>query len=191
MNTFYKRSAMVAVATATTVALGASSALAADDTNLTVTGGSLSITNPAVGDFTGVSVTGLAQSSTGSVDAFTVADNRGTGSGWNVTVQATQMREYDSVADAYVTAGRSLAASSLKLSQSSVSSPDTTSADPTIVTGPYTIDSGTAVKVASAAANTGMGAYTFSAPTLTVSLPADVYAGAYRGTVTVSVVSGP
>lgn len=196
MKNFRTRSAMIAVVAAAAVGVSASPALAAtDDTNVTVTGGVLSITNPVVANFTGVTLNGAAQTTTAAVGAFSVNDATGTGSGWNVTVQASQLAQYDSTLNAgaggYVTGGRTLALNSLSLPASTVASPNTTSPDPSITAGPYLIDSASAVKVASAAANEGMGEYDFSAATLTLSLPASVYAANYRSDVTLSVVTGP
>lgn len=196
MKNFRTRSAMIAVVAAAAVGVSASPALAAtDDTNVTVTGGVLSITNPVVANFTGVTLNGAAQTTTAAVGAFSVNDATGTGSGWNVTVQASQLAQYDSTLNAgaggYVTGGRTLALNSLSLPASTVASPNTTSPDPSITAGPYLIDSASAVKVASAAANEGMGKYDFSAATLTLSLPASVYAANYRSDVTLSVVTGP
>lgn len=196
MKNFRTRSAMIAVVAAAAVGVSASPALAATDaTNVTVTGGVLSITNPVVANFTGVTLNGAAQTTTAAVDAFSVNDATGTGGGWNVTVQASQLAQYDSTLNAgaggYVTGGRTLALNSLSLPASTVASPNTTSPDPSITAGPYLIDSASAVKVASAAANEGMGKYDFSAATLTLSLPASVYAANYRSDVTLSVVTGP
>ena len=57
---------------------------------------------------------------------------------------------------------------------------------------------GTAVKVASAAANTGMGTYDFtpgntngSNTALQLTVPSYAYATTYHSTLTVSIVSGP
>jgi hypothetical protein len=155
--------------------------MAADDTSVTVTGGSLSITNPAAGDFAGKNITGVAQTTTANLAAFTVSDLRGSGAGWNVTAQATQ----------FAGATRTLAAGSLSMSAPTVSSPDTESADPGITAGPYVIDNGSAVKIASAVVDTGMGVYDFSATQFTLSLPADVYADTYTSTVTISAQTGP
>lgn len=196
MNGFLKRSAVMAVAATVAVGIGASPASAApDDTNVTVTGGVLSVTDPVVGDFAGVTLTGAAQTTTAAVDGFSVNDATGTGAGWNVTVQATQLAEYDSTLNAgaggYVSGGKTLALNSLSLPASTVDSPNTTSPDPSVTAGPYAIDAASAVKVASAAVDEGMGEYGFSAATLTLSLPASTYAATYRSDVTLSVVTGP
>ncbi|HUR24377.1 MAG TPA: WxL domain-containing protein [Acidimicrobiales bacterium] len=182
MKNFTKRLAIGTVAAGTLLATAfAPGAFASDGTTATVTGGSLSITNPLAADFAGRSITGVAQTTTAALATFSVSDLTGSGAGWNVTAQAST----------FTGVSHNLAASSLSMSQPTVASPDTTSADPTIATGPYTIDSGSAVSVASADLLEGMGKYDFSATTLTLSLPADVFADAYASTVTISVVSAP
>lgn len=182
MNKFTRRLAISTVAAGTLLATAlAPGAFAADDTTATVTGGSLSITNPLAANFESRVVTGVAQTTPAALDAFSVSDLRGSGAGWNVTAQASPFTG--------VTL-KTLAAGSLTMSQPTVASPDTESADPSIVVGPYTID-GAAVKISSAALNAGMGTYNFSTTTMTLALPADVYADVYASTVTISVVSAP
>jgi hypothetical protein len=173
--------AVTTVAAGTMLAGAFAPAFASDGTSATVTGGSLTIDNAVAGDFAARSITGVAQSTTASLGAFSVADLTGTGAGWNVTAQASQFDNGD----------HDLATGSLTMSAPTVASPDTLSADPSITAGPYTIDAGSAVKIASAAVDTGMGEYDFSATTLTLALPADVYAGTYTSTVTISVISAP
>jgi len=164
-------------------AIMAPAALASDGTQAVVTGGSLSITNPLAADFAGRTITGVAQTTTAALDAFSVSDLRGTGAGWHVISQATQFTG---------PVGHPLAVGSLSMTQWTVLSPNTTSPDPTIVAGPYVIDNGP-VQLASAALDTGMGTYDFNGAgsTLTLALPADVYAGTYASTVTISLVTAP
>jgi hypothetical protein len=178
--------------------LGAPAAIAADATGVTVTGGTLSITvDPVVGDFTGVTLDGTAKTTTATFAGFEVNDARGSGAGWNVTVQGTQFAEYDSTLNAgaggLVTGGKTLAPNSLSLAVPTVAPDGTTSTRPAITDGPYTIDAASAVKIASAAADTGMGKYDFTqaATPLTLSIPSTAYAKTYRSTVTVSTVTGP
>ena len=167
-------------------------ALAADDANVTITGGLLSITNPAVGNFAGVTLNGTAQTTTATFGAFSATDARGTGAGWNVTVQATQFAEHNGTI--YVASGETLPTSSLSMPAPTVAKSDgTSSAEPSITAGPYTIDAGSAVKIASAAADgTGMGSYDFTqGGSLSLHIPASAYAKTYRSDVTLSVVTGP
>lgn len=186
-------------ALAATAVLGSSSvAFAADPTDVTVAGGSLGITvDPTVGDFAGVTLDGTAKTTTASFDGFEVNDARGTGAGWNVTVQATQFAEWDSTLNAgaggYVADGKTLAQNSLSLAAPTVAADGTSSATPSITAGPYNIDAASAVKVASAAVDAGMGKYDFTqaATPLTLSIPTSAYAKVYRSTVTVSTVTGP
>ena len=181
MKNFTRRLAISTVAAGTLLATAFTpGAFAADGTTATVTGGSLSITNPGAADFA-ASITGIAQTTTAALDAFSVSDLTGSGAGWNVTAQAST----------FTGVSHNLVAGSLSMSQPTVASPDTTSADPPITAGPYTIDNGAAVSIASAALSSGMGEYDFSATTMTLSLPADVFADAYASTVTVSVITAP
>ena len=181
MKNITRRLAMSTVAAGTLLGTAfAPAAFAADGTTATVTGGALSITNPLVADFAARSITGVAQTTTAALDTFSVTDVRGTGAGWHVLAQASLFTSGTNI----------LAAGSLSTPALTVASPDTTSADPTMAAGPYVLDNGP-LQIASAALLGGMGEYDFSASTLTLALPADVYAGAYASTVTISVVTAP
>ena len=172
------------------LAIVAPAAFAADTTNVTVAGGTLTITNPLAADFPGATLNGAAQTKTASLAAFTVDDARGSGAGWNVTAQATRFGEVDATG-ALVTGGKQLPASSLALSAPTVTANGTTSAAPTVTAGPYTIDGASAVKFASAALDTGMGRYDFGATTLSLTVPANAYAKSYRSDVTITAASAP
>ena len=141
--------------------------------------GALEITDPAAGDFADRQVTGTAQTTTATLDPFSVTDSRGTGDGWHVTAQASRFTG---------------AAHALPLGSLSMSGPQVTtgsaSPPPTTAAGPLVIDDGP-VTIASAAVGDGRGTYDFSATTLTLALPVDVYADAYRSTVTISVLNAP
>ncbi len=63
-----------------------------DTTQVVVTGGSLSVDRPDVGDFTPVTLDGTPQTTTATMEAFGVADATGTGAGWRLTAQATVHR---------------------------------------------------------------------------------------------------
>jgi hypothetical protein len=147
-----------------------------------LTGGTLSISAPVVGNFTTVVLDGTAKTTPATMGAFTVYDARGTGAGWNVTVQASQ----------FTTGTKTLAYGSLSMPNQTVTKIDSTSnTAPTVVAGSYLIDSASALKISSAAVDTGMGSYSYSGGNLTLSIPANAYAGTYTSTVTVSVVTGP
>jgi hypothetical protein len=183
MKNFTKRLAVSTVAAGTLLAGAfAPGAFAADGTTATVTGGSLTITNPLAADFAGRSITGVAQTTTAALATFSVSDLTGTGAGWHVTAQATN---FDGVS-------HNLAASSLSMSQPTATANGTLSVAPSITGAvPYVLDSGSAALVASAALNEGMGTYDFSATTLTLALPAGVFADVYASTVTISAVTAP
>lgn len=187
-----RRSVVIAVGCFLAWGAIAGSAFAADPTNLPIVGGTLSITaDPTAPDFASVTLDGTAKTASVSLSTFEVNDARGTGDGWKVTSQATQFKEWDTTLNIYTVGGKTLATSSLSQAQPTVAQDGTTSASPSITAGPYTIDSGSAVQIASAALNTGMGKYDFSATSLTVSIPASTYARTYRSELTVTVASGP
>ncbi len=174
------------------VALAAPASAAPKPTNAKVNPGPISVSALAVADFPGVTLDGKAKSATATMDDFSVTDSRGNGFGWNVTVQATQFAEWDAASATYVSGGKTLALNSLKLPTPAVAADGTTSPPPSVMTGPHQIDTSGAVKIASAAVDTGMGKYNFSlAQPLELTVPANAYAKTYRSTVTLSVVSGP
>jgi WxL domain surface cell wall-binding len=170
---------LVGVFLAATAILGGT-ALA---TTAVLNGGTIAVTTPSVDDFASVTLNGAAQSTTAGMGTFDVTDARGTGVGWNVTVQADQ---FDS-------GTHTLPMDSISMPAPSVGKIAATSGSvPSIISGPYHIDNASAVKIASAAGDgTGMGSYRFTPDVLTLSVPANAYAGTYTSTVTVSVNSGP
>ena len=181
MKYLTRRLAISAVAAGTLFATAfAPGAFAADGTTATVTGGSLNVTNPLVADFGVSSITGVAQTTTAALDAFSVSDLRGTGAGWHVIAEASP----------FTSGANILVAGSLSTPALTVAANGTTSASPTMTGGPYVLDVAP-LQIASAALQTGLGTYDFSASTLTLALPADVRAGAYASTVTISVVTAP
>lgn len=149
----------------------------------------LSMTLPTVSDFQPIVLTGSPNTTTATMDGFSVSDSRTTADGWSVTVAATQFREWNG--SGYVSGGRALAAGSLSMPAPSVAVVDTQSPPPVITPGPYSID-GSSIKIASAAADTGQGTYAFtqSGP-LTLTIPASAYAVTYRSEITLSLAAGP
>lgn len=156
----------------------------------TCSSGSLTVTNPAAPNFSEVALNGATQSRTATLTGFTVNDTRGTGAGWHVTAQATRFAQVDG-AGAYVAGGKLLPLSSLAMSQPTVTPAGATSPNPAITAGPYSIDGGAVLTIASAGTNAGMGQYDFSATTLTLTVPPSAYSRTYKSDITISVVTGP
>lgn len=187
-----RRIAVTAVA-GTTLLAGAHAPAFANPADVVVTGGSLAITTaPLAGNFVGLTLNGTAQTTTASLDDFEVNDARGSGLGWNVTVQATTMAEHNGTA--YVASGKTLPVGSLSLATATVVADGTTSGAPTMTGGSYSLTT-SAVKIASAAVDAGMGKYDISfAGTnadLTLSVPANAYAKTYRSDLTLTLASTP
>lgn len=191
------RNGALVLMTASLVLATTASIAQADDSNVTVTGDSLTLGSIATSDFGGITLNGAAQSTTATMDAFTVTDARGTGVGWNVTVSASSFKEY---ADgAYVASGKTLGTSRFTMATASAAKVDATSSGlPTMTSGAYTLDADAdsdgvseAVKIASAATDDGMGSYTVTPGQLGLSVPANVYAKTYRSDVTVTLSTGP
>ena len=173
------------------VAAAPAAQAAADPTNVTVTAADLTLGAIAIGDFAGVTLDGTVNSTTATMSAFDVNDSRGTGAGWNVTIGATEFAEWNGTA--YVTGGKTIGASRTSMATATVAKIDSTSSTPpTMTAGAYTLDAGSAVKIASAAADgTGMGSYTITPGGVTLTVDADTYAKNYRSDVTVTLATGP
>lgn len=173
-----------------TVVIGGSAiaALADSSTGATavVSAGNLSEAAPTAVAATPVTLNGSDQTTTYSL-ALTVTDARGSGGGWNLTITTTT----------FTTGTHSLptTASNVSTAPTVVCTSGSTCTNPTNgVTYPLGVPAGatapTPVKLFNAAANTGMGNFTIT-PTVTVSIPANTFAGSYASTVSVAMVSGP
>ncbi len=177
-----------------TLVLSTSASAATDTTSVTLTGGALSFsTNPTADDFPATALTGATQNLAANFNDWRVMDARGSGAGWNVTMQASQFSDGGS---------NTLPAGSLKLK-----APVTTPVDvlnlavPPVVSlspaPPWTLDGGSAVKVVSALAATGQGEWNFDHANLVASkdlqltVPADAAAGTYTSTITSTLSTGP
>jgi len=198
-------------------ALGASvmlvpaSAQAADDTTqFSVTAGALAFgTAPDAPNLPALTLNGQAQTLNAQMGNYSVSDATGSGSGWNVTVvgdngtgKSAVFKQYNTTTSTYGSAV--LAQNSLSLSSTGASfsaQGGTTGTAPTHQCGSGCfVDAapGSPVKVASAAANAGMGTYLtsgFSSSSLALNAPTTVKAlGAnevYRVNLVWSLNSGP
>jgi hypothetical protein len=183
--------------------LGVSQATAASGgpTSAVLAAGTLSVTGAAPGTFS-ATLNGSDQTVYGTLATYQAVDSRGTGVGWNITFQATQFACTNPTDAGCPVGGDTFATSSLLMAVPTVACHSGTScishaAPPTISVGGTTaVDSGSAVKVASAAVNKGMGTYDFTPGTIStgnlqLNVPGGAYATTYHSTLTVSAVSGP
>lgn len=169
---------------------GALAAGAMADTGLvtgTVAAGTLSEVTAAAPTFS-VSLDGTDQTASYTLP-ITLTDSRGTGLGWNMTITSTQFTTGGASPNTLPTSASTITA------VSSSCKPGSTCTNPTnSVTYPLGLPSGatapTAVKLMNAALLTGLGKFTVT-PTVSVSVPANSFAGTYTSTITLAVVSGP
>jgi WxL domain surface cell wall-binding len=201
-------------------ALPAAAAFAATTENTTqfsVTAGALTFsTAPAMPALSSITLNGQAQTTTTTMTNFGVADATGTGAGWNVTVagqsgtgKSAVFAQYCPTATCgsdtgpgYVAGGATLAANSLTLNSTGASftgQSGTTGTAPTPqCSTACNMDSATAVKIASAALNAGMGTWLtsgFGASSLSLATPSSLKAlsngEAYRVNLLWTLSTGP
>jgi hypothetical protein len=172
--------ALVAAAAAVAPA-AALAATASDQTSFAVTAGSLSFSPPPkLPTLNPLLLNGQAQTTNTPMTNFTVQDATGSGSGWNVTVigdpdkaggKSDVFAEYcpnttcgTHSGPGYVSGGETLRANSLTLTSTNASfsaQGGSTGTFPTLqCSSGCAVDSGSAVKVAQALANAGMGTWT-------------------------------
>ena len=189
--------AVAAFTMVTGVALASSSVQS--DVNGTLTAGALGINSVAAIDLGSHVVDGHSGTLTPLDNSGTIVaqDLSGSGGGYQVQVQRSAFIGNVNFGTAELPVYKTL--DTTMSWQAPVvtldSSSDSTSTAPVAVTGPTTIPTASAVNIASADADTGMGIYdlTFGASgsEISTTYAANAYAGAYAGSVTVSVVSGP
>jgi hypothetical protein len=167
---------------------------------LAITAGTLTLTGAAPGNFT-ATLNGSDQQVYTTLGSYTAADKTGTGSGWNITFQATQF-DCTSADTGCPAAGDTFPSASLMLAVPTVAChtgqacTGRAAAPAVSIASNTAIDGASAVKVASAAASKGMGTYDFTPGTigsgnLQLTVPSYAYATTYHSTLTVSIVSGP
>lgn len=119
---------------------------------------------------------------------LTVTDTRGTGAGWNLTITSTQLSTGGTTPKTLATTASTITAVTSACQTGPCVNPTNSVAYP--LTIPAAPTAPAAVKFANAALLTGMGTFTTTA-TAKVSVPANSYAGTYKSTLTISIVSGP
>jgi hypothetical protein len=188
-------SALVAAVVVATAAGPASAATSNDQTQFSVTPGSLVFgTAPDVPTLSGVTINGSAQTTNGTMANFSVQDASGAAAGWNVTVngdaaggKSAVFKQYCPNATCgtdsgpgYVAGGYTLAANSLTLNSTGASFTGGSGSAPTLQCGSAcNVDSASPVKVSSAAINAGLGTWTttgFSGTSLALATPSNLRA---------------
>jgi hypothetical protein len=162
--------------------------------------GVLALSGAAPGNFA-ATLSGSDQQTYASLATFNASDTDC--GGWNITIQASAFTCTAGTGQC-PPGGDALPSGSLLVAPPSVSCHPGTSctgkaSPPIILISGYTpIDSGSSVKVASAASGTGLGTYDFTPGTigsaannLLLTVPSYAYSTTYASTVTVSIVSGP
>jgi len=168
---------LLACFAAAMLAPGALGATSEDKAEFSVKAGSLSFsTAPSMPTLKEVTLTGGSQTTNTTMTNFGVQDATGSGSGWNTTVAGQSGTEKSAVfaqycptatcgsdTKGYVASGATLPANSLTLTSTGASfsaQSGSTGTAPTLqCSASCNVDSGSAVKIASAAASAGMGTW--------------------------------
>lgn len=175
------------------VVLMSTTAFAATDTGVTVTGDTLSGGDITFSNFTGITLNGALKTTPATWAIANIIDATGTGTGWNLTLALTPLAEWDTTA--YVVGGKVIPASSIKVTTApTVTLVDATSSPANTITPVATataLDIATPIKLLTAAVDGGMGSYAISDITATLTTRADTYAATYKTDATVAIVTGP
>jgi hypothetical protein len=192
MNTsLFKK--VVATVMAFGIAATAFSTQSFADTTSTVDGGSLSGGNITFSPLS-AQLNGSQTTTSANWSIANITDARGTGAGWNLSVSLTQFKEVDGTG-AYATGGKILATNSLKVKTvPTIEQKDLTSSATSTITpveSGTALDTGSTVKLLSAAVDGGMGSYTFGNLGVELTIPANAYAKTYKTEATVTLNTAP
>jgi hypothetical protein len=179
--------ALAGLATAAIAAAYAATAAYAVGVTGTITGGAaLSVTSSASPSFS-VTLNGSDQTPTYGLP-FTAVDPRGSGAGWNLTITSTQFK--DGSGHTLPTTASQITNLTSGCTSGSTCTGPSNSVTWSGLTIPAASTAPAAVKFFDAAANSGLGSVDFNM-TVTVTVPANTYAGTYSSTVTLSMITGP
>lgn len=184
----FRRRALACLAATAVVVVGAVAPVGAETTSITITGATPVSTTPLV-TFDTVTLSGSDTTTTGSA-TWTVADPRGTGAGWNVTVVST---DFTGTIDGVVrTIDIDAGNQDLLVRVASIATAAGNAAPTTTISSDTDVpfSGATPLKILSAAVDAGMGSYTY-VPTFTLEIPASTVAGTYAAAVTVTINAGP
>jgi hypothetical protein len=161
-----------ALAAAALVLVSAAPAFASTGVTFAVTGGNLTVSDPASASLQAVAASVTAQPVSGQLGNVTVTDDRGGTTGWTATAVSTTFTGPNGV---------SVPASAVSENPGTPTSTGTVTLTPAAPT-----DLSSAATTMTATGVAGAETATWD-PTLTVELPADALAGSYTGTITDSV----
>ena len=157
------------------------------------TGGGVTLRN-----FSAISLDGVNQkTATATWSIANVTDASGSGNGWNVSLTLPALATYDTTNHVYFTGGsaHTLASSSIQVTTAPVVTQVGATGSPASTVTPVAagtaLDTGSAVTLLSARVNGGMGSYSFSDLTATLTVPATTFAATYRSDATVSFTATP
>jgi len=165
--------------------LGAAPAHAAtDDTSVTLTSGTASMSAPTFADFGSVALDGTRKTAATAASSWSVTDARGTGAGWEVTMAATVPSTGGATPVTLPTAALTLTAPAVAPADAQNSS------TPPAVAGGDLV--GSTVKVADANTDEGLGIWDFTqdADDLALTVPSDARTGTYTSTITTTFSPG-
>lgn len=141
--------------------------------------GTLTLASPTVATISAITLEGTSQTSTGSLGAITINDNRGTGSGWSVTLTVSDFT--------CCTPARTIGATNLTINPGLVTTLSGKVSGVTSGSSRSLTSSSDAATLMNAVTNSGMGSYRVS-PTLSLAVPGEAFAGTYTATVTITVI---
>jgi hypothetical protein len=153
------------------------------------TGATLSAAQNGAAPSFSLTLNGIDQTTTYTLPV-TVVDARGlaAGGGWNLTLTSTQFS--DGSGHSFPAAASTITGATTGCGTSSTCTPPTNSVTNSSLAVPAGAGPPTAVRFFNAANATGLGTVNVNT-TVAVTVPSNVFAGAYTSTVTVSIVAGP
>lgn len=147
--------------------------------NAVINPGSLTIANPSIATISAVTLEGISQTSTGSLGAFTVTDNRGSGAGWSVTFNVSPFT--------CCNGAQAIDVSNLTMNPGNLTVVSGKSVGVLAGDAHRFMSADDSATLMTAVGGSGLGSYRVS-PTLTLTIPTDAYAGTYTATLTVTVI---
>ncbi|MEQ2528065.1 WxL domain-containing protein [Bacillaceae bacterium CLA-AA-H227] len=190
-NSFVSKALSITVAFGIAVtAFGTQSFAAGTESTTTLTGGDLTVDSITFSELS-TTLTGYSTIATANWGIGEIIDARGTGAGWNLTLELSPFQAVDGT-------DVGLEASSLKLvTDPIVSKVDETSSDASTIT-PITagelgtaLDTNLPITLLSAQVGGGMGSFKLENMGVKLTIPANAYAKTYKATATVSLNTAP